>query len=110
MGGTDCLYESYPDGTAKHTFFPLDVEGEINDVRARGSPPLEWYFQVGMHWRYADEYERISLNYKGEIFLEITSRSFDVAVKKGDCLNQLRLVKKKHNYLSDDELINFDSK
>ena len=62
MGGTDCLYESYPDGTAKHTFFPLDVEGEINDVRARGSPPLEWYFQVGMHWRYADEYERMKID------------------------------------------------
>ncbi len=59
---------------------------------------------------YAEEYEKIPKDYKGEIFLEITSRSFDIAFKKGDILNQLRLVYKNHNYLSDRELSNLNNK
>ena len=53
---------------------------------------------------YAGEYEKIPKNYKGEVFLEITSRSFNISFKKGNCLNQLRLINKKHNYLSDKQL------
>jgi len=59
---------------------------------------------------YADEYEKIPKNYNGEIFLEVTSRSFNVALKKNNCLNQLRLVNKKHNYLTDKQLINLNNK
>ena len=59
---------------------------------------------------YGEEYEKIPNNYKGEIFLEITSKSFDIALKSGNCLNQLRLVKNKHVYLSDKQLINFNKK
>ncbi len=59
---------------------------------------------------YSEEYERIPKNYKGEIFLEITSRSFDVAFKEGNTLNQLRLVDIKHNYLSDRKLMNINKK
>ena len=59
---------------------------------------------------YAEEYEKIPKNYKGEIFLEITSRSFDVSFTKNNCLNQLRLINKKHIYLSDNQLINFNKK
>ncbi len=58
----------------------------------------------------AEEYEKIPKNYKGEIFLEITSRSFDVAFKKNNSLNQLRLIKNKHNYLTDKQLINLNRK
>jgi len=58
----------------------------------------------------AEEYEKIPKNYKGEIFLEITSRSFDVAFKKNNSLNQLRLINKKHNYLTDKQLINLNKK
>ena len=57
---------------------------------------------------YAEEYEKIPKNYKGEIFLEVTSRSFNILFKKGDTLNQLRLVYKNHNYLSDKQLINLN--
>ena len=53
---------------------------------------------------YADEYEKIPSNYKGDIFLEVTCRSFDVIFKKGNKLNQLRLISKKHNYFSDSDL------
>jgi len=57
---------------------------------------------------YAEEYEKIPKNYKGEIFIEITSRSFDVVFKKNNSLNQLRLINKNHNYLTDKQLINLN--
>ena len=53
---------------------------------------------------YCDEYEKIPLNYKGEMFIEITSRSFDIEFQKGDSLNQMRLISKKHIYVKDKEL------
>ena len=59
---------------------------------------------------YSDEYEKIPRNYFGEIFLEVTSRSFDIKFHKEDKLNQLRLVFNKHNYLSDDDLIKVNDK
>ncbi len=59
---------------------------------------------------YTDEYEKIPKNYNGEIFLEITSRSFDVLLKSGDKLNQLRLIKNKHEYCLDEELNDINKK
>ncbi len=53
---------------------------------------------------FSDEYEKIPKNYSGEIFLEITTRSFNVKLKEGDSLNQLRLIFKKNNFLKDSEL------
>ena len=53
---------------------------------------------------FTDEYEKIPNNYKGEMFLEITTRSFDIKFSKGDKLNQMRLNKKESVYLSDEEL------
>jgi dCTP deaminase len=53
---------------------------------------------------YCDEYEKIPKNYNGEMFLEITTRSFDIKVSKGDKLNQMRLRKKINNYLNDNDL------
>ena len=54
---------------------------------------------------FGTEYEKIPLNYKGEIFIEITSRSFDVKFQKGDSLNQMRLIFKKNVLVEDEELI-----
>ena len=59
---------------------------------------------------YCDEYEKIPQNYKGNIFLEITSRSFDVKFTEGDKLNQMRLVNKTNNYLNDNKLQNIHKK
>ena len=53
---------------------------------------------------YADEYEKIPANYNGEIFLEITSRSFNILLQSGNRLNQLRLINSDHQYYSDYEL------
>ena len=57
-----------------------------------------------------DEYEKIPKFYEGEMFIEITSRSFDIEFQQGDSLNQMRLIQNKHNYLSDKELMNFHNK
>ncbi len=59
---------------------------------------------------YCDEYEKIPINYKGELFLEITTRSFNIIIKKGDSLNQLRLVYNNSEYLTDNDLININNK
>jgi len=56
---------------------------------------------------FSDEYEKIPLNYNGEIFLEITPRSFNIALKKGDSLNQMRLIHQNHEYVDDKSLYNF---
>ena len=53
---------------------------------------------------YCDEYEKIPSNYNGEMFLEITTRSFDIKISQGDKLNQMRLTKNSHNYLNDEKL------
>jgi len=49
-GGLDCRLESFPDGHGKLITSPLGIEGELNDVRAAGSEPLTWYWQVGVRW------------------------------------------------------------
>ena len=59
---------------------------------------------------YCDEYEKIPKNYKGEMFLEITSRSFDIKISKGDKLNQMRLTKGKNNYINDEKLKKINNK
>ncbi|MDC0195038.1 2'-deoxycytidine 5'-triphosphate deaminase [Alphaproteobacteria bacterium] len=53
---------------------------------------------------YCDEYEKIPSNYNGEMYIEITSRSFPIEFQKGDSLNQMRLVMKDHNRVSDEEI------
>ena len=59
---------------------------------------------------YSDEYEKIPSNYKGEMFIEITSRSFNIEFQEGDSLNQMRLIFNKHVYLKDDVLKKFHDK
>ena len=59
---------------------------------------------------FSDEYEKIPYNYSGEMFIEITSRSFDIEFQKGDSLNQMRLIYNEHNYVSDSILLNFHKK
>ena len=56
---------------------------------------------------FSDEYEKIPKNYNGEMFIEITSRSFNIQLKKGDSLNQMRLIFNKHIYVNDKILKQF---
>ena len=59
---------------------------------------------------FCNEYEKIPFEYNGEIFLEITSRAFDVKLQQGDSLNQMRLVKEKNNILNDNQLYFYHNK
>ena len=52
----------------------------------------------------SDEYEKIPKNYKGEMFIEITSQSFDIEFCKGDSLNQMRLIFNDRVYIKDSDL------
>lgn len=49
-GGLDLLSETVPDGYGKFITFPLGLEGDMNDVRAANSEPLEWYYELGIRW------------------------------------------------------------
>ena len=53
---------------------------------------------------YNSEYEIIKNGYKGKIYLEITSKTFNIIFKEGDILNQLRLRFNKIVYLNDDRI------
>ncbi|MDC0343102.1 2'-deoxycytidine 5'-triphosphate deaminase [Alphaproteobacteria bacterium] len=53
---------------------------------------------------FSDEYEKIPYNYNGEMFLEVTSRSYNIKFRAGDKINQMRLTKKNNVYLSDSNL------
>ncbi len=59
---------------------------------------------------YSNEYEKIPLNYNGEMFIEITSRSFDIEFQKGDSLNQMRLIFNRHKFINDTNLLNYHKK
>ncbi len=59
---------------------------------------------------YSDEYEKIPYNYIGEIFLEITPRSFNIVLRSGDLLNQLRLVSQKSKIINDKILFKINQK
>ena len=52
----------------------------------------------------SNEYEKIPLKYRGEMFIEVTSKSFDIKFYEGDSLNQMRLAYKKNIYLTDNQL------
>tara|TARA_B100000700_G_scaffold331749_1_gene467946 strand:- start:1386 stop:2444 length:1059 start_codon:yes stop_codon:yes gene_type:complete len=52
----------------------------------------------------SNEYEKIPLRYKGEMFIEVTCKSFNIKFYNGDSLNQMRLAYKKNIYLNDDQL------
>lgn len=50
-GGLNCFLESVPDGYGKFITTPLQIEGDMNDVRACNSEPFAYYYQIGAHWR-----------------------------------------------------------
>ena len=49
-GGLNCFSETVPDGYGKFVTTPLQVEGDMNDVRACNSEPFEYYYQIGARW------------------------------------------------------------
>ena len=67
---------------------PKNIFGKCNPKSSTGR--LDIFCRTILD--YSDEYEKIPLNYRGEIFLEVTSRSFDIKFQRGNSLNQMRLV------------------
>lgn len=49
-GGTDCLAFAYASGFGMRLSDPLEVFGDINDVRAFGSPQLDFQLQYAFRW------------------------------------------------------------
>jgi hypothetical protein len=49
-GGLDCLAEQNPRNTGRLVTTPLDLEGELNDVRAPRSEKLVWWYEVAVRW------------------------------------------------------------
>ena len=79
---------------------PKNIFGKCNPKSSTGR--LDIFCRTILD--YSDEYEKIPLNYRGEIFLEVTSRSFDIKFQRGNSLNQMRLVFLNHQYVTDKKL------
>ena len=79
---------------------PKNIFGKCNPKSSTGR--LDIFCRTILD--YSDEYEKIPLNYKGEIFLEVTSRSFNIKFQRGSSLNQMRLVFSSHKYVTDKKL------
>lgn len=50
-GGVLCMLESLPEGYGKTIEKTWDIEGELNDVRRRGSEKMEFYLETAIRWR-----------------------------------------------------------
>ena len=85
---------------------PKNIFGKCNPKSSTGR--LDIFCRTILD--FCDEYEKIPFEYNGEIFLEITSRAFDVRLQQGDSLNQMRLVKEKINILNDNQLYYYHNK
>ena len=71
---------------------PKNIFGKCNPKSTTGR--LDIFCRTILN--YCNEYEKIPYEYNGEMFLEITSRAFDIQLKQGDSLNQMRLVNEKN--------------
>ena len=86
-------------------YLPKNIFGFCNPKSSTGR--LDIFCRTILN--HNDEYEKIPKNYQGEMYIEITSRSFDIEFQKGDSLNQMRLIYDKHVYLSDKFLKEYHS-
>ena len=59
---------------------------------------------------YSSEYEIINSGYKGKLYLEITTKTFDILFSTGNKLNQLRLKNDNIKYLNDKDLEKINKK
>ena len=84
----------------------INISGKCNPKSSTGR--LDIFCRVITDFN--SEFEVIKNGYKGKIYLEITSKTFNVVLFKGDKLNQLRLRNKKTLYLNDTSLCNLNKK
>ena len=79
---------------------PKNIFGKCNPKSSTGR--LDIFCRTILD--FSNEYEKIPFGYNGEMFIEITSRAFNIKFHKGDSLNQMRLVYKKNNLIDDKKL------
>ena len=48
--GGRCHTTTYPEGHGFRVDVPLDLDMEMNDARAAGAPPLEWWVELAVRW------------------------------------------------------------
>ncbi len=77
--------------------FPLFEELHLPDRVSGKANPKSTTGRVDAFSRiitdYNDEFERVERGYKGKLFVEVAPRSFNIVVRTGDRLNQLRLIR-----------------
>jgi dCTP deaminase len=66
---------------------PPDVHGRANPKSSTGR--LDVFVRVLTEEGHA--FDVVPAGYRGRLYLEITPQSFDIGVRRGDCLSQLRL-------------------
>lgn len=49
-GGHHCFLEQNPPGTGRLITSTLDIEGELNDMRAIRSDKLTWWYEIAIRW------------------------------------------------------------
>mmetsp|Transcript_143027 Transcript_143027/g.260096 ORF Transcript_143027/g.260096 Transcript_143027/m.260096 type:complete len:703 (+) Transcript_143027:88-2196(+) len=49
-GGFNCFFQKPPNDNVKEIDRVLDMEGEINDVRAPASETMKWWYQIAFRW------------------------------------------------------------
>ena len=84
---------------AEELNLPDDIRGRTNPKSTTGR--LDIFTRVITD--YSHRFEDIDYGYKGELYLEVVTRSFTIKVEPGQCLNQLRLFRGDER-LSDIEL------
>jgi hypothetical protein len=70
-GGTGCYLEDLPSDYAKLVTGPLQINGELNDVRPPNSPEMGWYYQTAIKYipksiadkKKASKYNPMSFHY-----------------------------------------------
>lgn len=77
--------------------FPLLEELNLPDRVSAKANPKSTTGRVDAFSRlitnYNDEFERVEKGYKGKLYVEVAPRSFNIIVRSGDRLNQLRLIR-----------------
>jgi dCTP deaminase len=68
---------------------PSDVQGIANPKSTTGR--LDIFVRLITEW--GDQFDRVPQNYSGQLFAEVSSRTFPIRLRQGMRLNQLRFIR-----------------
>ncbi|EOD10579.1 hypothetical protein EMIHUDRAFT_459830 [Emiliania huxleyi CCMP1516] len=80
-------------------YFALDMEGEVNDARAAGSPPLAWYLEVGVGFEEAPDHLSLVPSHQStyENYYWVPTDGKHVHWYEGEMPSSGQLVRMKHH-------------